>query len=113
MRPSKFLFPAAALAALSLGGCYERVVERPVPVAAAPASTSVYVEQPPPPEIVETLPPQPGPDFVWHPGHYVWNGAAYVWQGGRWVRRERPGVWVPAHWEHRAGGWVFVEGYYR
>ncbi len=55
----------------------------------------------PPPAVVETPPPSPGPTYVWVAGRHRWVGGRWVWVGGRWVVA-RPGhVWVAGHWERR------------
>jgi hypothetical protein len=83
-------------------------------LAAAAVNARVVVHIAPPPVVVETPPPPPGPAFVWTPGYYRWDGVAYVWVPGVWVRAPRPGAhWRPPRWEHRHGGWVFVEGRWR
>lgn len=67
-----------------------------------------------PAAIVEARPARPGPGFVWIAGYHRWNGTAYVWAPGRWERPPRRGAkWVAARWEHRPGGYVFVEGRWR
>ncbi|HZP07322.1 MAG TPA: hypothetical protein VFB43_20650 [Terracidiphilus sp.] len=69
---------------------------------------------PPPPPVVEHYGPPPHPGWVWQPGYHYWDGHRYVWRGGVWVAPPRPrAVWVPPHWVHRHGGWVFVEGHWR
>jgi len=74
----------------------------------------VYIRVGPPAPIVETRVVAPGPGYVWVPGYHSWDGRAYVWAPGAWVRPPRPHAhWVKAHWTHRGGGWVFVEGYWR
>ena len=65
----------------------------------------------PPPVVVETPVPAPGPGYVWTPGYYSWNGQAYVWVPGVWVVAPFPGArWVPPRWVHRHGGWGFIGG---
>jgi len=83
--------------------------------ACAPAHPRVvYVVREPPPEVVETIPPSPGPQYVWVRGHYRWEGSAYVWVPGHWqVPPQGYTEWVSGHWERREGGWAWVEGHWR
>ncbi len=110
----------AALAPLALASC---VVERPVPVTtttvqtdvAAPVATGeIVVAQPPPPVRIETRTVAPGPNYVWHAGHWRWTGTTYAWVPGHWVVRPRvAAIWVEGHWARRPTGWVWVEGHWR
>jgi hypothetical protein len=74
----------------------------------------VYVRVAPPPIVVETRAPAPGPGYVWIEGHHQWEGRAYAWVPGRYERapRERA-VWVPGHWSKDRHGWYWVEGRWR
>lgn len=72
---------------LMLTGC---VVAEPV----------VVGPPPPPPARVEVVPAQPGPAYVWVPGHRV-------------VPAAPPHVWVPGYWAPRPGGYVWIEGHWR
>jgi hypothetical protein len=82
-----------------------------------PAASSfgqVVIRVGPPAPIVEHPAPAPGPGFVWVSGYHRWDGQRYVWVPGRWDRPPRPHArWVAAHYAHRRGGWVFVEGHWR
>jgi len=74
--------------------------------------------QAPPPAPVaplETVPPQPGPAYVWVPGSYTWQPATrtYVWVPGHWTVPPRGYVWVPGHWETQATGNVWVDAHWR
>jgi hypothetical protein len=76
----------------------------------------VVVKAPPPPPAVqaEVAPPQPGPAYVWLPGHWAWRRGAYVWAPGHWAIPEAPGyVWIPGRWVPRGGGYAWVEGHWR
>jgi len=82
------------------------------------AVREVVVRTPPPPPAAqyEVIPVQPGPAYVWVPGHWAWRGPerGYVWVPGRWAVPETPGyVWVPGHWAQRQDGYVWVEGHWR
>ena len=83
-------------------------------LALAPLSAQVVVRVGPPAPLVERRAPAPGPGYVWTPGYHRWDGRAYVWMPGAWVRPPHPHAhWVRAHWVHRHGGWVLVEGHWR
>ena len=81
-------------------------------LSAGAAEIFVRVGQPRP--IRETRVVSPGRGYVWTPGYHRWDVRAYGWQPGAWVMPPRPRAhWVPAHWAHRRGGYVFVEGHWR
>jgi YXWGXW repeat-containing protein len=77
-------------------------------------AASVVVRIAPPAPIVETRPLRPGPRHVWVDGYHRWGGREYVWVPGYWAVPPRHHAhWVRAHWVHRRGGWVLVEGHWR
>ena len=77
-------------------------------------AADVYVRIGPPRPLVDRRPVAPGRGYIWAPGYHRWDGRAYVWSPGQWMLPpHRHARWVPAHWVHRRGGWVFVEGYWR
>jgi hypothetical protein len=78
------------------------------------AEAQVTVQIAPPRPLVERRIPPPGPGYVWTPGYHRWDGRSYIWVPGTWVMPPRRHArWVGAHWAHRRGGWVFVEGHWR
>ena len=78
------------------------------------AQAEVVIRVGPPRPIVETRGIAPGPGHIWVGGYHRWDGNAYVWAPGRWELPPRAhAVWVAPRWEHRGGGWVFVEGRWR
>jgi len=94
----------AGFVGAALSGC---VAAGPPPVVTGP---------PPAPAIpVEVAPAQPGPAYVWVPGHWDWRRrGAYVWVPGYWAVPGAPAqVWVPGHWAPRGAGYVWVEGRWR
>ena len=96
----------AALGSLLGAGC---VVRERVGYAG-----EVEVDTEPPPLQVETIPPTPGPAFVWIGGVWVWGGGGWHWQGGHYERPPHPGaVWVPHRYAYRNGHRVFVRGGWR
>jgi hypothetical protein len=68
---------------------------------------------PPPPAPVEAAPPpQPGPDYVYAPGTWVYRDTHYAWRPGFWYVY-RPGwVYIPAHYAWTPYGHIFVDGYW-
>ncbi len=77
-------------------------------------AADVVVRVAPPRAVVEHRPPMPGPGYVWTPGYQRWDGRAYVWVPGAWVMPPHAHAhWVAHRWEHRRGGYVFVEGHWR
>ena len=71
----------------------------------------VIVKEAPPRAIVEKRGVAPSHDHVWVGGYHRWDGHAYVWTAGRWEVPPRPhAVWIAPRWEHRNGGYVFIEG---
>ncbi len=63
---------------------------------------------------VERVPPPPGPQYIWRPGHWVWNGRGYVWVSGAYLRRQPYWhEWVPGGWVMRHGTWVWVAPHWR
>ena len=78
------------------------------------ARVGVVVGVAPPVPAAETVPPPPGPGYVWQPGYWAWNGAQYVWVPGTYVVAPYPGaVWVGGRWVHDGSGWVWVGGRWR
>jgi hypothetical protein len=74
-------------------------------------AADVVVKLRPPALKVEHRPERPSPNHVWVGGYHRWDGHAYVWEPGKWeVPPHEHAVWVAPKWEHRNGGYVFVEG---
>jgi hypothetical protein len=69
---------------------------------------------PPPPIRVGVVGVAPRHGYVWMEGYHAYRGGWYAWVPGRWARPPRPrAVWVPAHYNHVPGGWVFIRGHWR
>ena len=80
----------------------------------ASQAAEVFVQVGPPRAVVEHRPARPGSRHVWIAGYHRWDGRAYVWEPGRWeVPPREHAVWVAPRWEHRSGGYAFVEGRWR
>jgi uncharacterized protein YcfJ len=82
-------------------------------VSGAPAPVVFVNDTPPPPQVETITVVQPGPDFVWIQGEWVWNDR-WVWVGGHWARAPHPhGTWVAGYWVKGPHGWYKTEGYWR
>ena len=69
---------------------------------------------PPPPQTAEVVPAAPAPNAVWIPGYWDFTGSAYAWLPGHWeVPPPMARSYVAAHWEDRAGSFVYVRSYWR
>ena len=78
----------------------------------ATAQAEVQYLPPPPAPVEAAQPPQPGPDYVYAPGVWVYRDTHYVWRPGFWYAF-RPGwVYVPAHYSWTPYGHIFVDGYW-
>ena len=86
-------------------------------VASSARADEIIITREPPPlrqEVIPVLPPERAELEVWQPGHWRWDGREHVWVAGHYVARPRRGAeWVPAHYDRRPGGWVFIEGHWR
>jgi hypothetical protein len=57
-------------------------------------------QPPPPPRVVEVLPPSPAPEFCWVEGYWFPVGNHYKWHAGYWTRPVYPGAeWVAPRYE--------------
>ncbi len=77
--------------------------------------TYIVAPNAPPAEVKEVITerPDPGPNWVWRPGHWSWQGG-WVWIRGHWVNPPHPAAeWVPGHWVNRPHGWVWIPGHWR
>ena len=121
------------LAALALGGCATRVVERQVVreqpiVQQAPTQTvERVVTMPAAPQ--EQIPPAPAATgYTWVAGHYIWRDG-WIWERGQWVPgtvRPMPSAytesqtqapspnarWVPGYWEYVGNDWEWRKGHW-
>ena len=80
------------------------------------AGAQIVVRVGPPPRVVERVPPPPHehPGWAWHAGYHRWDGERYVWVPGAYVEPPYAHArWVEGHWDHRGGGFVWVEGSWR
>ncbi|MBL9194962.1 MAG: YXWGXW repeat-containing protein [Opitutaceae bacterium] len=69
---------------------------------------------PPPPQAEGPITAAPSPHAIWIPGYWSWDGRGYSWLKGRWeVPPPAATTYVAAHWEQRAGAYVFVPAYWK
>jgi hypothetical protein len=109
----------AAGAALALAGCGERKVvvhydsePQPVYVEQPPPAEVVVAPQEPPPLRVEVIPRAPSPAYIWVPGHYEWR-RGYVWVPGHYeLPPYETAVWVRAEWVRVDHGWRYEPGHW-
>ena len=74
----------------------------------------VTIAPPPPRREVVVYSSRPSFDYVWVPGYWNWYGGRHVWISGRWDRPPHGRRhWDAPRWEHRRGGYIFVEGRWR
>jgi WXXGXW repeat (2 copies) len=69
---------------------------------------------PAPPQSLENGPnvPQPGPDYSWLPGSWVWTQDRYAWQPGYWVQANPDWVWTPSSYVPTPSGYLYNDGYW-
>ncbi len=81
-------------------------------VAGPDVATAVEQEPAPAPK-PETVPPSPGPDYVWVGGHWVWHNG-WEWQPGYWSigTIASRGVYVPGRWVLVNGVQTWYPGYW-
>jgi hypothetical protein len=99
---------------LHQAGVSQRVIDFMVntPGTISPAATAVAVAQAPPPPPVEVETIQPGPEYVWTGGEWVWNNGWY-WSAGYWALPPYPGyIWVAGYWGPGPHGYVRVGGHW-
>ncbi len=79
------------------------------------AGLFISVSVAPPPLVVYTQPPIPGPGYMWTPGYWGWEVGArdYYWVPGAWVLAPEPGLlWTPGYWGWSNGIYVWNAGYW-
>ena len=60
----------------------------------------------------ETVPPKPGPDYVWHDGFWSWNNG-WVWIPGQWVYQPPSVIIVPGPDYYYGPRYYYGPGPYR
>ncbi len=96
---------ATALQA-ALAGCVAGVTATP--------PRGQVVNSPPPPTLVETRSPPPGPQATWVAGYWHWNGATYSWIPGHWEQAP-PGMarYGPTYGTSPDGSYLYEPGAFR
>jgi outer membrane lipoprotein SlyB len=115
-----FRLSSADIIDLRDAGVSDKIINYMINTATDPAAivsgspAAVVVNDAPPPAPVETITlAQPGPDYIWVGGEWVWNGR-WVWVGGHWAYPPHAhGVWVSGYWVKGPHGWYRTEGYWR
>jgi hypothetical protein len=77
-----------------------------------PASELVAIPESPPPAQEDTVPNSPGDGYFWVPGVWEYSSGAYTWSAGRWEKMDKEWMLVPAHYEWRNEGYLFIAGYW-
>ena len=92
----KIWVAGVALCCFWAAGCWQPMPQQyPSEVVGSPGVKPVT----PPPPLQETIPDQPSDEYVWIPGHWLWQNGYYRWLPGHWVIPPRPGAkWVPDKW---------------
>lgn len=70
--------------------------------------TSEDPTEEPPPPQAESYGTNRG--HVWIPGHWEWKAGKWAWLGGRWEKERPKQAWSPGKWERRGNRWVWIEG---
>ncbi|HEY1794234.1 MAG TPA: hypothetical protein VGG34_15060 [Opitutaceae bacterium] len=89
-----------------------------VPAPAGPAPSAepqegYEVNSAPPAPIVEYVPADPYPDWIWVGGFWGWNSGWY-WHAGHYAPRPfRGAAWVRGGWVHGGHGWAWHGGHWR
>ena len=80
----------------------------------AASFAQVTIRIAPPRPMHERPGPRPDRESVWLGGYHRYDGDHYTWTPGHYERPPHPGArWVAPKYEHRNGGYVFVEGHWR
>ena len=81
----------------------------------APAQPTGPIDYlPPPPASLEAGPnaPQPGANYAWNPGLWVWQADHYGWQPGYWYEAQPDWIWSPASYQATPSGYVYNQGFW-
>lgn len=73
-----------------------------------------YYSEAAPDLLDEKVPAKPGKDYFWVPGYWKYSESKkdYIWQRGRWNPINENWQYVPAHYEWRDRGYIFVPSYW-
>lgn len=81
------------------------------PPALAQVNLDIVIGVPPPPVVVEPVPP-PRVGFLWAPGYWMWDGHRHAWRGGHWEPQREGEFYAGAQWVETPGGWRFVPAHW-
>jgi len=71
-----------------------------------------YLPAPPPSQENGPNSPQPGENFAWAPGTWLWQADRYVWRPGYWFQSQQDWIWTPSSYASTPSGYVYNEGYW-
>lgn len=97
------------VAAVAIAACALLVPTR------SSASVFVSVSFAPPPLLVYSQPPCPGPGYIWTPGYWAFDDeyGDYYWVPGTWVLAPYHGwYWTPGYWGWANHYYVWHPGYW-
>ena len=84
-----------------------------VVVTREPAPAAIVAEAPPAPQLPVTGPPDPPfPGAIWVPGHWTHGAGAFVWVNGRHIAPKAGHVFVPPRWTFVTGRHLFFSGFF-
>ena len=76
------------------------------------APATVPVTSPPPAATPEIVPPSPGTNLTWVPGHYTWTQNSWRWIPGAWATAPQAGsTWIDGRYDAATGRWT--EGHWQ
>lgn len=86
-------------------------VDRTFAESATAATSSAYVDVPPPQQ--ETITVAPSAQAVWVPGSWERTPDEWVWTNGRWVTPPfRRAYWAVGYWQHVGGRYQWLPGHW-
>ena len=71
-----------------------------------------YLPAPPPSQENGPNSPQPGDNYAWSPGSWVWQADRYVWQPGYWFATQNDWIWTPSSYVATPSGYLHNDGYW-
>jgi hypothetical protein len=77
-------------------------------------NTTQLTYLPAPPDSLEQGPssPQPGDDYFWIPGNFVYINASYQWSPGYWAPYQQNWIWTPACYYYTPQGYIYSAGFH-
>ena len=71
-----------------------------------------YLAQPPASQERGPTSEQPGDEYFWVPGCWIWQTNNYAWRPGYWARGQNDYCWIPDYYTWTPRGYVFCNGYW-